>query len=190
MKHLLFFLVVGITITVGLTACSNSGTNSQTGGSGGQNEIVITNDLENARGGIPGWMNENTIIAMKDSNAHSGVYASVISESFPYSYYYKEMIKNIKNEIPKSVTFSGWVYTTVSNPIFAIICDIKEDTVTYEWKAYPLDKELSETGKWVEFTSSFAFDKPLNPKQTIALYAWNQNKEPVYIDDLKVTFYY
>lgn len=186
MKNLIFVVIIGIFIS----ACSNSGSNTQSNEQGGKNEIVITNDLENAKGVIPGWMNENTIITMQDPKAHSGEFSSVISESFPYSYYYKELVKNIKNEVPKSATFSGWVYTTIVNPNFSIICDIKQDTIGYDWKAFPLDKVLSETGKWVEFSSSFTFNKPLNPDQTIAIFAWNQSKEPIYIDDLKITFYY
>jgi hypothetical protein len=32
--------------------------------------------------------------------------------------------------------------------------------------------------------------KPIKPDDDIALYAWNQSKKPVYIDDLKIKFTY
>lgn len=187
MKKIFFFLAAAFM----MAACSNSGSNSQSNGQGDQNVVVITNDLENAMGKIPGWMNENTVIAMKSPQAHSGEYASVTNDSLMYSYYYTETVKNIKNEVPNTAVFSGWINTTVANPNFAIICNIDEDTLKYDWKAFPLDSLLTEPGKWVEFSASFSFkDKPLKPEQKISIFGWNQSKKPVYLDDLKVTFLY
>lgn len=187
MKKLFFFAAAALI----LAGCSNSGSKTQSTDQGGRNEVVITNDLENAIGKVPGWMNENTVIIMTGPKAHTGDYASVTNDSLLYSYYYKEYVKNIKSEVPNTVTFSGWAYTTVANPNFAIICNINEDTLRYNWKAFPLDSLLTETGKWIEFSASFSFnDKPLKPEHEISLFAWNQSKKPVYIDDLKVTFTY
>lgn len=188
MKHLLFFLMVGMI----MSSCSNSGSNSQSGEQGGQTEVVITNDMENAMGGIPSWFNHNTVIAMKEPSAHSGDYASVTNDTIEYSYFYREIVKNLKSgSVPKTAVYSGWVYTTVANPNFEIICNVNADTVRYSWKAFPLDKELTEPGKWVEFTTSFSFeDKPLKSEYEIGLVAWNQSKKAVYIDDLKITFIY
>lgn len=186
MKKLLLFMMVALL----LSACSNSGSKSTSTDQGAQNEIVITNDIENAKGVIPSWFNENTVIAMKFPQAHSGDYASLTNDTLVFSYFYRELVKNLKSEIPKSVTYSGWVYTTVANPNFAIICNINNDTIRYDWKPFPLDKELSEPGKWVEFSATFTFDKPLQPTSEIGLVAWNQSKKNVYLDDLKITFYY
>lgn len=187
MKFLLFLVASALI----LAGCSNSGSKTKSTNQGGRNEVVITNDIENAMGKIPGWINENTVIAMKEPKAHSGDFASVTNDSLLYSYNYKEIVKNIKSEIPNTVTFSGWAYTTIVNPNFAIICNINEDTLRYDWKAFPLDSLLTEKGKWVEFSASFSFnDKPLKPEHEISIFAWNQSKKPVYIDDLKVTFTY
>jgi len=186
MKKLIFFAATAIT----LAACSNSGSNTQAGDQGGQNEIVISNDMENAAGVIPSWRNERSVIAMKDPQAHSGDYACITNDTNEFSYSYTELFKNIRTGVPKMATLSGSVYTTVANPQFAIICNINDDTVRYQWKSFPLDKELSEPGKWVEFSSSFIFDKPIKPEYEVALVAWNQSKKAVYLDDLKITFSY
>jgi len=187
MKKLLFFVAVGII----LSACSNSGNKTQSTDQNEQKEIVITNDLENAMGVIPSWLNENTVMITKDPLAHSGEYACVTNDTIEYSYTFKELVKNIKNESPKIITYSGWVYTTVANPNFSIVCNINENNQQYDWKGFPLDKELTETGKWVEFSTSFFFDKkPLKPEHEIGIFAWNLSKKPVYIDDLKITFTY
>ncbi len=186
MKKLFFFAAASMI----MAACSNSGSKAPSTDQAAQNEIVITNDLENAKGVIPSWYNDNTVIAMTDPQAHSGEYASITNDTLQYGYFYKEIVKNLKSENPKAVVYSGWVYTTVANPNFAIICNINNDTVRYDWKANPLDKELSEPGKWVEFSAMFAFDKPLQPGYEIGLVAWNQSKKNVFLDDLKIVFTY
>lgn len=187
MKRLLLFLISGFIFS----ACSNTGNQIKPGDQAKQKEIIITNDLENAKGVIPGWYNENTVIVTKTPIAHSGEYACITNDSNQYGYYYKEIVKNLRNGVPKMATFGGWVYTTVANPNFAIICNINEGQELYDWKAYPLDNELTKTGKWVEFSAVFYFDKlPLKPDMEIGIFAWNQSKKPVYIDDLKIIFSY
>jgi hypothetical protein len=188
MKKLSFFVVAGIII---MSACSNTGNNSKSDQKARRKEIVITNDMENAMGMVPSWLNEKHVINMIEPQAHSGTFACISNDTTAYSYTYCEILKNLNSEVPTIATFSGWVYTTVPNPNFAIICSIDENGKHYNWKAIPLDNELSETGKWVEFSAVFYFDdKPLKPEQEIRLYAWNQSKKNVYIDDLKVTFNY
>lgn len=185
MKKLFLFVMVALL----LSACSNSGSKSTTD-QGAQNEIVITNDLENAKGVIPSWYNEKTVVNMKDPLAHSGSYACVTNDTIEFSYSYSELFKNIRNGVPKMATLSGWIYTTVANPEISIICNINENKNRYQWKVYPLEKEISETGKWIEFNSSFYFDKPLNPEQEVSFVAWNLSKKTVYLDDFKITFMY
>ena len=180
-KYLIFIMAACI-----LSACSNSGSNSTR-----NDRIEITNDMENAYGMIPSWVGENRVFAMSDPPAHSGTFACITNDSAEYSYHYEEVLKNISSELPKRVVFSGWVYTTVPNPKFSIICSLTENQQNYDWKAFPLEKELTEAGKWVEFSGDFYFnDKPLKPEMLIGVYAWNQSKKTVYIDDLKVTFLY
>lgn len=186
MKKFLFFATAAIL----LASCSNSGSKTPPADQGTNNEVVITNDMENAMGVIPSWQNENHVIAMSEPPAHSGTYACITNDTTQYSYTFRELFKNIRNGIPKKANLSGWVYTTVTNPNFSIICSVNQDGKGYDWKAYPFDKELTETGKWVEFSANFYFNKPLKPEDEIWIFAWNQSKKTVYIDDLKITFTY
>lgn len=185
MKNLFVFAFAGILFY----GCSNptpkTGTSDLI-----QKKIEITNDMENARAVIPSWVNEKTVISMKDPAAHSGEFASITNDTIEFSYAYGEVLKNINSLLPKNVNLNGWIYTTVKNPNFSIILDISQDNKNYDWKAFPLTKDFSETGKWVEFNASFYFDKAINPEQTIKIYGWNQSKKPIYIDDLKISFDY
>lgn len=183
MKKYLFFVVAGFI----LSACSNSGSNTTTR----KDQIEITNDLENAKGVIPSWVGEDRVIVMNEPTAHSGIYAGIIKDTSEYSYYYREILKNINQELPKRVIFSGWIYTSVPNPQVSVVCNLNENQTRYNWKVFPLEKQLSEVGKWVEFSSDFYFDdKPLKPEMEIGMVMWYQGKIPVYIDDLKITFLY
>jgi len=187
MKKLFFFVITGIIVS----ACSNSGSNtSNTSSSPIKDRIEITNDLENAKATIPSWKGEQTIFDMRDK-AHSGGFVCMTNDTLEFSYGYKEMFKNINSGLPKRVVFSGWVNTTVANPQFTILCTIDENSKQLEWKAFPLQKVLTEPGKWVEFTADFYLDKsPIKPEDQITLLAWNQSKKPIYMDDLKITFLY
>jgi hypothetical protein len=187
MKNYLLFAATGII----LSACSNTGSNAGAFSSDQKDRIEITNDMENAKGVIPSWFGEDRVIVMNDPPAHSGTYACVTNDTIEYSYYFQEILQNIRGEIPKRAILSGWVYTTVPNPKFSIICSIEDNGKQYNWKAVPLESTLTEPGKWVEFSSEYYFDdKPLKPEMKIGLVAWNQSKKAVYIDDLKVIFLY
>jgi hypothetical protein len=186
MKNLSFLLV----LIMFMASCSNSGSKPKLDDNAIPTQIVISNDLENAAGVIPSWHNEKSVVKLNDPFAHSGDYACVTNDTIEYSYSYSELFKNIRNGVPKMATFSGWIYTTIANPDISIICNINENKNRYEWKAYPLAKDVSETGKWIEFNASFYFDKPLKPEQEVSFAAWNQSKKPVYLDDFKITFIY
>lgn len=186
MKKLIVFALTGVL----LYGCSNSKPKTETSDQPQQSLIEITNDMENASAVIPSWINEKTVISMKDPAAHSGEFVAVTNDTIEYSYAYQELFKNINNGLPKSVVVSGWIYTTVAKPQLGMILNISDNGAQYDWKVFPLADNLTETGKWVEFTSSFYFDKPLKEEQEIRLFAWNQSKKAVYFDDLKISFQY
>lgn len=175
-----------------LSACSNSGNNSTPAATDQQQQskVEITNDMENAMAIIPSWINEKTVIAMKEPAAHSGEYSCVTNDTAQYSYAYQELVKNIGNGIPKQALVSGWVYTTVANPKLGYVCNVQEKDKQIDWIVFPMDKEQTQVGKWVEFTATFYFKAPLTPDQELRFYAWNQSQKPIYFDDLKVTFLY
>jgi len=189
MKKLIAIAISGIL----LYGCSNSKPKTETPAASDQpkqNQIEITNDMENAAAVIPSWINEKSVIKMVKPAAHSGEYAAVTNDTIEYSYAFQELLKNINSALPKTIIVKGWVYTTVAKPQLGYILNISENGKQYDWKVFPLVDSLTEVGKWIEFTASYYIDKPLNPDQEIRIFAWNQSKKPVYFDDLKITFGY
>jgi hypothetical protein len=186
MKNLLVFAFAGVLFY----GCSNSKPKAEATDQPQQSLIEITNDMENASAVIPSWINEKTVFLLKEPAAHSGEFAAVTNDTIEYSYAYMELFKNINTGLPKSVVVSGWIYTTVAKPQIGMILNISENNVQYDWKVFPLADNLTEPGKWVEFTTTFYFDKPLKEEQEVKLFAWNQSKKAVYLDDLKISFQY
>jgi len=187
MKKILVFA----TAAVLLYSCSSSTPKGETAATEStQKTIEITNDMENATAVIPSWINEKTVISMSNPTAHSGDFACVTKDSSEYGYAYQEIFKNINSVLPKKIVVSGWVYSTVAAPNLGIIVNISENNQQYDWKTYPLADNIKETGKWVEFSTSFYFEKPLNENQEIRIFPWNQSKKPIYFDDLKIVFEY
>ena len=187
MKKILVIAIAGLL----LYSCSNSTQKTGTDtAQSEQNVIEMTNDMENAAAIIPSWINEKTVIAMKEPAAHSGKYACVTNDTIEYAYGYMELIKNIIPGLPKYVLVTGWAYTTVAKPNIAIVMDISENNAQYDWMAFPLADTLTATGKWIQFNAAFYFSKPLNPEQQIKIFAWNQSKKAIYLDDIKIRFEY
>ena len=187
MKRILVIAITGLI----LYSCSNS--TQKTGTDTAQskeNVIEMTNDMENAAAIIPSWINEKTVIAMKEPAAHSGKYACITNDTIEYAYGYMEQIKNIIPGLPKYVLVTGWAYTTVAKPNLAIVMDISENNTQYDWMAFPLADTLTATGKWTQFNAAFYFSKQLNPEQQLKIFACNQIKKAIYIYDIKIRFEY
>jgi hypothetical protein len=180
-----------VTVVMLLSACSNSGNKTQKGADQTkQDQVEIANDLESALNYVPSWQNEDHVISMIEPPAHSGTFACILNDTLQYGYTFSELLKNINDGVPNKATYSGWVYTPVANPKLSIICSVLEDGKQVNWKAVPLDDELSTAGSWVEFSANFFFDKSLTPNQEIRFYAWNQGKGNIFIDDIKIDLEY
>jgi hypothetical protein len=146
--------------------------------------------LENAKAKIPSWRGEVTIFDNKEK-AHSGGFVCITNDTLEYSCSYDEVLKNLSDRLPKRVIFSGWVNSTTANPKFSIICGLNENGKQYDWNAFPLESVLVKPGTWMEFSADFYLDKkPLKLTDEIVIFAWNQSKTPIYMDDLKVRFLY
>lgn len=188
MKKLLFFAFAGVL----LYSCSSSKPKTDAPADQAQQKTIeITNDLENASAVIPSWINEKTVVSMKDPAAHSGEFACLTDANAEYSYAYQELVKNINTGIPKRVVIKGWAYTTVASPKLGLIANISEAGKQIDWKVSPLTDDLKETGKWVEFSKDYYLtNTALTPETEIRIFAWNQSKQAIYFDDLIITFEY
>jgi hypothetical protein len=171
-------------------SCSNSNQNtSPTAAQPEQNEVVITNDMENAAAMIPSWINERTVVTMENGKAHSGDYVIKIDDKEIYSYAYREYLENLNQKLPKRVVLNGWVNSPDPAEGLSVIMDINENNVSKIWKAYSLKNTIETPGEWYEFTAYFNVDQPVQPHYQVKLFAFS-GKKTAYFDDFKITFEY
>ncbi|MBK7212607.1 MAG: hypothetical protein IPH88_04775 [Bacteroidales bacterium] len=173
-----------------LFGCSNSGqAPAPTAASTEQNQVVISNDLENAAAIIPSWINEKTVVKMDAGTAHSGEYVIKIDDKSVYSYAYRENLENINQKLPKRIVVNGWVNSADPADGLSVIMDINDNNASKLWKSYSLKDALKTKGAWNEFTAYFSIDQAIQPHYQVKIYAFSGNKT-AYLDDLKITFEY
>ncbi len=186
MKRVLFIAVVGLFVY----GCSNSGQKTAPAAAQPeQNQVVITNNMENAAAMVPSWINEKTVVKMENGKAHSGEYVTRVDANDVYSYAYRENFQNISEKLPKRVIVNGWVNSTVIDKAISIIVDINEDNKSFFWKAYSLNETIKKANEWTEFTAYFTIDQPIKKNQQIKIFAFGGGKT-AYFDDFRITFEY
>ena len=179
-----------IVIVILMLGCSNSSQNSNASSAKpGQDKVVITNDMENAKAMIPSWNNEISVVKMDNGKAHSGEYVSKVDEITLYSYAYGEIFKNISDKLPKKVEVNGWIYSPDPSKNLGIVMDISENNKTQIWKAFSINDLIKAPDKWFEFTAYFSIDQPIKPNYKIKIYGYG-GKKIAYFDDFKITFEY
>ncbi len=186
MKNVLFIALAGLFVY----GCSNSNQNAiPASGQAEQNQVVITNDMENAAAMIPSWINEVTVVKMENGKAHSGEFVSKVDDKILYTYTYREFFENISQKLPKRVVVNGWVNSPDPSENLGIVMDINENNVNKIWKSYSLTKTVESPGKWFEFTAYFPIDQPIQKNWQVKIYGYS-GKKLAYFDDLKITFEY
>jgi hypothetical protein len=186
MRNVLFSLIA----VAALFGCSNSNQNtSPTATKADQNQVVITNDMENAAAMIPSWINEGTVVKMENGPAHSGEFVTKVDDKNLYTYTYREYFENINQKLPKRIVVNGWVYTPDKSDGLSVIMDINENNVSKIWKAYSLNNSVESNNKWYEFTAYFTVDQPIQPSFQVKVFGFS-GKKTAYFDDFKITFEY
>lgn len=188
MRNLFILAIAGIL----LYGCSNSNQNQgqqEAAAPVDQNQVVITNDMENAAAIIPSWINEVTVVKMENGKAHSGEFVSKVDDQTLYSYAYREYFENINQKLPKRIVVNGWVNSPDPAEGLGIVMDVNENNELRMWKSYSLTKSVETPNAWYEFTAYFPIDKPIKPNYQVKLFGFS-GKKTAYFDDFKITFEY
>ena len=183
------FLSILVAVTF-VAACSNSNqSNTPAVPKADENQIVITNDMENAAAMIPSWINEAVVVKMENGTAHSGEFVARVDDQNLYTYAFMESFENINQKLPKRVVMNGWVNSPDPSPELGLIMDISEDNVMKIWKSYSLTKTVEKPNQWFEFTAYFPIDQQIQPNYKVKLFGYS-GKKLAYFDDFKITFEY
>ncbi len=67
-----------------------------------------------------------------------------------------------------------------------LIVEINQGDKNRIWWASSIQPAISATGQWQLLTVDYVLPKPESPDEIIKVYIWNDNDEPVWIDDFKI----
>ncbi len=159
------FIILAATVLFG--ACSE------------KKNIVYENDTD-----YHDWINQQTIKSV--SEPHSGSSASVSDSTHPYSLGFRKTIKNISSTKIKKVKFSYWVYSMNDSINATTVFSVDFNGKNISWEGRPL--KVEELNKWVYKIEEFGLPRDAQPNNEVSLYIWNNAKQEIWLDDLKVEF--
>jgi hypothetical protein len=129
------------------------------------------------------WINQQTIKNIP--NAHSGFSASIVDSLHQYSLGFSNTIENISGKF-KEVTFSYWVYAKSENAKLSTVFSVDFNGKNIDWTGKPVF--IKEPNKWFEVHETYKISENAKPNNQLTMYALNDSKEELLIDDLKVEF--
>lgn len=163
-KLLTVIAIASITL---LTSCSK------------KKQFVYENDTD-----FHEWINQQYVKNVP--NPHSGMTSSVIDSVHAYSLGLSKTIANISDQKLTQVKFSYWVYVKSDQAKASAVISIDLNGKNNFWEGRPLKGAALNT--WTQIEETFAIPDKLDPNNVIALYVWNNSKEEILVDDLKMVF--
>lgn len=160
------FTVLAITSFALLTSCSK------------KKQYVYENDTDYHE-----WINMQSI---KDvPNPHSGSSVSIIDSVHQYSLGLSKTVENISDQKLTQVKVSYWAFVKSDLAKATTVISIDFNGKNLFWDGRPLKGTLN---KWVQMEETFAIPSSINKNNQISIYVWNNSKEEILIDDLKMVF--
>jgi hypothetical protein len=165
-------IIIGIGIVLFCFGCSEK-----------QKGLVYFNDFE----GIKGWAQ-----AYLNKEPHrSGQYSNKLDSTSCYSMTFKLRFKDIADRPVKKAKISFWaLMIDPASPSKFIVDIYTPDKTKIFYIAKDIPDYVKKAKKWVKVNLDYTFVKGdvTLPDNIISVYAWNQSKNDIYIDDLRIEF--
>lgn len=182
MKNLFIITILAVMAT----ACGSG--NQEKSEASSSNEITFTTDLENIDSllnEIPAsWKNEKTIA---EGMAHSGKFASKIDSTSEFSFVFEQKLSYIDARVPKKVHYTAWIYSDMANTPGSIVVSVNNNAY---YKGFKIADFFPAGKEWKQVSATFELPETLTGENIIKGYVWNQNKNPLIIDDISIKFEY
>ncbi len=174
MKNSILYLSI-ITLIL-LSACTNE--KSKIVSEPGATEI--SSDLENIS-----WMNQYTLVK---EVAHSGRFSSKVDSINRFSFGFSNTFMHISDTLPLSVDVSAWIYYSQKDINNSLVLSIDSSGNNIYYKGIPLTDSIKAINTWQQIKTTFELPKRILPSELLKIYVWNNDKNPFYVDDLKLIF--
>ncbi len=129
------------------------------------------------------WINEKTV---KETQAHSGVHASVIDSVNIFSLGFSKTIEDIGSGKWKEVHLSYWMYAKSDKAKINTVFSIDFNKENINWEGRPVN--IKELNTWVQVNETYKLPEAAKFNNQFTSYVLNESKEEVIIDDLKYEF--
>jgi glutaredoxin-related protein len=129
------------------------------------------------------WINQKTIKEI--SGAHSGSSASVIDSVHMFSLGFSKTIEDINSKF-KEVEFSYWVFVKSDKAKLSTVFSVDFNGKNVDWTGRKVN--IKELNTWIEVRETYKLTPNTKPNNQIGIYALNESKEEILIDDLKLEF--
>lgn len=160
-------LLITLTAFALLTGCSK------------KKPTVFENDTD-----FHDWINQKTV--KESGQAHSGSTVSVMDSVHMYSLGFSKTLENISSNKFKEVTFSYWVYVKSDKAKVTTVFSVDFNGQNIDWMGRPVN--IRELNKWTQVQEVYKISPNAKPNNQLTIYALNESKEEILIDDLKLEF--
>jgi len=161
------FTVIAIASIAFLTSCSK------------KKQFIYENDTD-----FHEWINQQYVRPVP--NPHSGTTVSVIDSLHEYSLGLSKTIANISDKKLTQVKFSFWAYIKSDQAKATVVLSVDMNGKNNLWEGRPLKGAALNT--WTQIEETYAIPDKLDPNNVVSIYVWNNSKEEILIDDLKMVF--
>jgi hypothetical protein len=85
-------------------------------------------------------------------------------------------------------SFKAWAeaFPTEGYKAAKLVIEITSEGKQAEWTGTSVQPLMTSVGQWQEVAVEYPLPKKRHPDDTINIYLWNENDDPIWIDDLKV----
>lgn len=130
------------------------------------------------------WINQKTIKVM--DQVHSGSSAAVIDSAHTFSLGFSKTIEDISSNKFKEVDFSYWIFVKSDKAKLSTVFSIDFNGQNIDWAGRPVT--IKELNKWIQIRETYKIPATAKPNNQLTMYALNESKEEILMDDLKLEF--
>ncbi|MBM3403305.1 MAG: hypothetical protein FJY10_00225 [Bacteroidetes bacterium] len=144
-------------------------------------KITFMNDTENSS--LNSWK------TLTREQSRSGMYANKVDENNEFCCQIVKKVGDLYGKAPYKVEVTAWVSAPIRlDPEIYLVCSIESAPSTpFLWLSEKIDTHLKNLNEWTEVTRTFELPVGLHPDYLINVYIWNQNREKLFVDDIKVS---
>ncbi len=133
------------------------------------------------------WINEESL---QREVFHSAPYASRLDTAWQYSYGIRAMVKDLSNELPKSVDVSFWAMMPATGINSTLVLSVDSVDKNKAWVGLSLKDSIKTANQWKLIKANIPMPAQVTMDDKVTIYIWSVDQKLMYIDDVDFKFIY